>query len=330
MSSEVKASTGKSRIRQLEVFDMNKDGADDLVIVFESGELDIFYGGTRLDGSGKKVVTFTRKVVDSSLKIRISSEKRDDGGAIYFPGLAQLPVSDGQSQSQTDFLKESQNLEASAKNGEASTGVPTGLEDAIFNRYVYYQYAYSASQTPIRAASDVAGITNSAGTLTPGAPSGADIATGWQDIEDAQNQDVNFTPNTDESILSRNAKPLTFIRSEYSTAKDIKIEKIYTSGTGNIVETGMPITVTVEIKNTSNKSLKDVVYLEEPDPIVHLDDGLHYSMMNGGKKTDGLARELLDGDYTYGIDNFSLAAGSTAVITYTGAANPVDIGRINV
>lgn len=44
MSAEVKSVTGTSHIRQFEVADMNKDGADDLVVVFENGELDIFYG----------------------------------------------------------------------------------------------------------------------------------------------------------------------------------------------------------------------------------------------------------------------------------------------
>jgi hypothetical protein len=110
MSAEVKSSQGDSRIRQMEVFDMDKDGADDLVVLFENGELDIFYGGTRIDSTGKKVVTFTNKLVDSSLKIHISTEKRDDGGAIYFDGLPQLADTNGQSQSQADFYKESEAL----------------------------------------------------------------------------------------------------------------------------------------------------------------------------------------------------------------------------
>lgn len=51
MSSEIRSEGATSKIRQLVVFDMDKDGKDDLVILFENGELDIFYGGTRLDVS---------------------------------------------------------------------------------------------------------------------------------------------------------------------------------------------------------------------------------------------------------------------------------------
>lgn len=303
MSSEVKPSSGTSRIRQMEVFDMNKDGADDIVVLFESGELDIFYGGTRVDGAGKRVVTFTKKLVDSSLKIHLSSEKRDDGGAIYFSDLPQLPDSNGQSQTQADFLKDSKKYNSQADevakkaknqpvdmtsiNNAIDTGVPTATQDAIFNRYVYYQYAYSADNSQVRASNDIAGITASAGTYpvsgVSGAPSASTIASGWQDIDTFQNQDTTFTPDATETVASRNTKPLTFIRSEYSPAKGIAIEKTYASGTGNIVETGVPITVTVEIKNTSGKTLSNVIYLEEPDPIVHLNDGLHYSFTNAGK-----------------------------------------------
>jgi hypothetical protein len=140
----------------------------------------------------------------------------------------------------------------------------------MFNRFVYYQYAYDdGKQTPIDPASDAAGIAASAGT-SQGDTTSAGIASGWQDISDLQNQDTTFTPTDSETIQKREAKPLTFIRSEYSPAKGITIEKTYVSGTGNIVETGVPITVQVNIKNTSGKALKNIIYLEQPDPIVYI------------------------------------------------------------
>lgn len=86
----------------------------------------------------------------------------------------------------------------------------------------------------------------------------------------------------------------------------------------------------VQIKNTSGQYLHDAVYLEEPDPIISLPEGLKYTLEIAGKKTDAVAESLTDGDYSYAINNLSLAPGTTATITYTGLANPVDIGRINV
>jgi len=117
MSAEVKSTLGTSRVRQFEVYDMNKDKADDLVVVFENGELSVFYGTTRQDSQGNNVVAFKKNLVDESLKIKISSDARDDGGAIYYPGLPQLPDTQGQSQSQDAFLNESKQMEAQAKAG---------------------------------------------------------------------------------------------------------------------------------------------------------------------------------------------------------------------
>jgi len=198
----------------------------------------------------------------------------------------------------------------------------------MFNRFVYYQYVYNTSKTPVDPASDVTGITQSAGTYpVDGAdgPTGAEIASGYQDIMDLQNQDTSFTPPSDELLPAKNAKPLTFIRSEYSTAKGVLIEKVYSAGAGNVVETKAPINVTVTIKNISGKLIKDAVYLEEPDPIISLPEGLKYTMQANGKTTQGLARVLEDGEYTYGFDGLTLAPESPVTITYAGVANPVDI-----
>jgi len=84
ISSEIRSEGTGSKIRQLVVFDMDKDGKDDLVILFENGELDIFYGGTRPDASGQMVVSFTKKILDTTLSLRLSPEKRNDGGAVYY------------------------------------------------------------------------------------------------------------------------------------------------------------------------------------------------------------------------------------------------------
>lgn len=249
MSAEVKSNSGASRIRQMSVFDMDRDGADDLVVLFENGELDIFYGGTRVDGSGNRVITFARKLVDASLKIQLSSEIRHDGGALYFDGLPQLPDTNGQSQSQADFLKQSENL---AKSTES--GLPGSVEDALFDRFLYYQYAYDTGDTIASTTSLVSGISQAIGTdpITGQPATGAnDIANGWQEIQDLQNQDVTFTSEGIDTTLVQKAKPLTFIRSEYAEAKGVTIDKTYAAGSGNVVQTGAPITIRVDIKNTS-------------------------------------------------------------------------------
>jgi hypothetical protein len=156
------------------------------------------------------------------------------------------------------------------------------------------------------------------------------MANGWQEIQDLQNQDATFTSDSTDTTLARKVKPLTFIRSEYAEAKGVTIDKTYAAGSGNVVQTGAPITIRVDLKNSSGKFLKNVIYLEQPDPIVHVGDSLTYTLTARGTTVQKTAKELMDGDFTYGIDGLFLAPDETVTLTYSGIANPVELGKIDV
>ncbi|MDP2089997.1 MAG: FG-GAP-like repeat-containing protein [Candidatus Gracilibacteria bacterium] len=72
------------RIVRAEKFDMDKDGKDDLVILDDFGELNIFYGG----GSSNKPI-FTKKRISAYHGVTLNSNTRNDGGLVFFDGLYQ-------------------------------------------------------------------------------------------------------------------------------------------------------------------------------------------------------------------------------------------------
>lgn len=67
------------RIQQLEVFDMDHDGYDDIVTVDDSGELNILYGGTKRINDQRTDHIFTKKLIDNGLGIKVSPNTRNDG-----------------------------------------------------------------------------------------------------------------------------------------------------------------------------------------------------------------------------------------------------------
>lgn len=62
---------------------MDRDGKSDIVILDKKGNIAIYYG-TENQG------IFTRKFIDRNT-VSLSESPRNDGSAIYFDGLYQLP-----------------------------------------------------------------------------------------------------------------------------------------------------------------------------------------------------------------------------------------------
>ncbi len=61
--------TIKGSIMQLETFDMDQDGFDDIIISDDSGELSILYGAR--DESGTK---FTKKILATDLGLKLTTQ----------------------------------------------------------------------------------------------------------------------------------------------------------------------------------------------------------------------------------------------------------------
>ncbi|PID87581.1 hypothetical protein CSB07_00690 [Candidatus Gracilibacteria bacterium] len=73
------------KIIRAEVFDMDNDGKDDIVTLDDNGEINIFYGsGVEANPS------FTKKIITSSMGLKLASEPRANNSLVYFDGLYQV------------------------------------------------------------------------------------------------------------------------------------------------------------------------------------------------------------------------------------------------
>lgn len=71
---------------QMELFDMDKDGKMDIVVSDDSGELNILYGTMSKDGG----VTFTKKLLDKNIGLKIGTGSINTGGAIRYDGIKEI------------------------------------------------------------------------------------------------------------------------------------------------------------------------------------------------------------------------------------------------
>ena len=117
-------------IRQLEVFDMDADGKSDIVTLDDSGEINILYGGTRKINETQTERIFTKRLVESGLGIRLSSEVRTDGGAFSYTGLV--------------FPNQNTDASGNSFNPDNITGA---INQGIIDNIVYYTYNYPFSIT---------------------------------------------------------------------------------------------------------------------------------------------------------------------------------------
>lgn len=116
------------RIQQLEVFDMDHDGHSDVITVDDSGELNILYGGVRVNNEVSTDYIFTKKLIDSGLGLRLSNETRNDGGAFYYTGLT-YPVQ--------------------ANISSDMTVLSGAVNQGMIDNLIYYRYTYNKSLTGI-------------------------------------------------------------------------------------------------------------------------------------------------------------------------------------
>jgi len=117
------------------------------------------------------------------------------------------------SQSQPDFVKESNDLKNNSSND-----MPESAQNAILDRFVYYKYAYDTGTEPDATTSTM----RSTGTDDSGQPNKAlaDETNDFQNsITDYQSQDKDFAAIPEDTPPVRKPLELPFVRSEYSSAK---------------------------------------------------------------------------------------------------------------
>ena len=234
------------RIVRVEKFDMDKDGIDDLVILDDFWEINIFYGWWT-----SKIPLFTKLKISDNQGLTLDSGIRNDDALVYFDWLFQ------------------------------PSEVPNA--NSKIDRFLFVKYPYSKNHE----------VSNT-------------------------NNYINWSqelPNDRGSIY--------FVKSEYSDASWLKVEKRYVDSNGKFVSAGDIVKVEVTLKNVSWSRLNNVVYAEKVPEVFNLDKTSFKS------QTDF---DIYDGVswYNYLVDNFDIPVWWSFTYTYETKVRPLKYSTLQV
>ncbi len=111
-------------ISQYKIYDMDTDGRDDIVFLTEGGELGVLYG-TKTAG------VFEKKILDSTLGVKLSTDPETTGGAALFDRVPKLPslnaASTGTGSEDESMLRSEVYYQRSVYDITASTALPESM-----------------------------------------------------------------------------------------------------------------------------------------------------------------------------------------------------------
>ena len=116
----------------------------------------------------------------------------------------------------------------------------------------------------------------------------------------------------------------TFIKSDYSENLWLKVEKIFIDNNGWFIQKWDIISVTINLKNTTNSTFTKIAYWEKIDDVLTLDG----NSIKINKKNINLSLDTPGIDFL--IDNFSLESWETLTINYELKTKPFDFWNIIV
>lgn len=318
--------TLRGKIVQLETYDMDQDGAMDLVTVDDSGELNILYAS----GTGDQF-HFLKKTLDSGLGLTLDSKPRSDGGAAYFDGLPQLPNFGNQEQ----HMRE---MEEMPTDGS----LPESVQKAMIDKYVYYQEpsgrgsAVSEYSTGLTQAERNQMLSQASGTNPETGQ--ADPASG-QKLADsiAELSSLNSPGMTDVSV-SRSPTPSvsnqqvrTYVRSTFAEGKGLGVEKTYKDANGSPLQSGDKIQVTIVLKNLGASPKANLTYLDSNEQKVFIEsDDKKYVLKSAGKEESRQYEKITYGEFDRKFTGLSIPAGGTITISYLMKSAPVSINKVIV
>lgn len=300
------------QIEQLEVFDMDKDGKDDIVTVDDSWDLSILYWTFANNKYPWKLV-FNKKVIDTSLWLKLKTDSVKTGWAIYYDSLPQLPDFTTQSQ----YLLQSQELQNTVGNWNVVTSNDATLW-AMVNRLVYYQEKYTDYQawSWVTEQTREQAILNTIWTDENWQPNTA-LA---QEISESQNDLVisNWSWLTDISSVNSSAieKTKTFLRSQYWQAHNLDISKTYKDTNSWKLQAWDIIEVNIKITNNSTKKLNDIIYYDTSKNFEKSWDNPTYTISTSSINETRPLISKTDSEFDNEFNNFSLNPNETANIKY--------------
>lgn len=228
------ATTLKGAIMQLETFDMDQDGHDDIVISDDSGELSILYGS--LDTTGPK---FTKKVLATDLGLKLTSESTVEGGALRWDGITEIVAP-----TQDQYLAESADLK------DSSDMLSSADQKRLLDSKLYYVATVSKTVSSVTASD----IRLNAGVGTdpenPGSGNDALIAKIRSDIANIGQKAASGSLNASALYDTTIEESKTYLRSEFVDAKNIVVAKTYRDKNAGTLQSGDRVEIRLSITNS--------------------------------------------------------------------------------
>lgn len=318
----------KWAIQQLEVFDMDKDWKMDIVIVDDSGELSILYWTQSNDISYPWRPIFTKKFIDNSLWMKLSTDVTKNWGAIYFDSLPQLTDSRDQSKYEFEASKVQAEWEAW---GSPSDSTWENLKP-VLDKLIFYQEKYK--------------VVDSYTWVTESERKDAMLGVIWTDatwVKNTQAVDnilafnkelkiLNWTWLTDTTSVNTEAleKVRTFVRSNYAEAYWIDIQKSYRDVNGNPLQSWDLIEVILKLKNNTNSTINDVIYDDSNKNFFKLDANSTYTIETNAWIFTKPINSKVDWEFNIAFKDFNIKPNETVTIKYKLSTPTVSFGKIKV
>ncbi len=144
---------------------------------------------------------------------------------------------------------------------------------------------------------------------------------------DANTLGSSFTDITNGATGDRTD---TYIRSQYATAYGLNIEKVYTNITHPTLSPGDHIQAHISIRNTTASTIKDIEYLDTLPKIFSVESTQKYSVRIWNTSIDRPFEPITSGEYDIHFTWRDLAPGETMDILYDMIALPASYGEMIV
>lgn len=297
------------QIEQLEVFDMDKDGKDDIVTVDDGWDLSILYW-TSWDSRYPWQLVFNKKVIDNALWMKMKTNVIKTWWALFFDSIPQ--ISDFSDQAQ--YVLQSKEAKNNLSDDTASND---WTYSAMLNKLIFYQEKYQENVTNTwvteaekRKILETAVWTDE--TWKPNPELANEIINSQKDLVIMNGSWMTNVEAVNNSILE---KTRTFIRSQYAWAYNIDVAKTYKDVNGSRLQAWDVIEVTLRLANNSTKKAKDIRYYDSNKNFLKSDNSSYTIKTSSISETRAL-KENVDWEFDYSFDNFSINPWDTATIVY--------------
>jgi len=227
--------------------------------------------------------TFTKLTVSKDYWITLNKDIRNDGGLIYYDWLYQVDTSYDNSELLKANEKYLSELESSLKSWTKKP-VQEKVDYELVNSFIFEQIAYSKKDS----------------------------------IK------LNDITSIDSLInLPQTINQTTFIRSDYSDAAWVRVEKLFLDRNGWFLASWDIVDVEIKIVNISWKKLDNFVYVEDVLDYFSLDQTTIFNSKN-------LPIKKPNNNYDFLIDSFSLSNNESITINYSAVVKPLKYSQMQV